>query len=100
MRKYFIALACLIGLGASAVAQSRKAGEQTKQEVKACCKSKEAKPQTEAKSEKACCKDKKEKPKQSKPARKGSKSKPEVKMEEFTVICEFPVVKTDKDTIK
>lgn len=93
-------MACLISFGANAEALGQKAGEKTKQEVKACCKSKEAKPQTEAKSDKACCKDKNAKPKQGKPARKGTKSKPEVKMEEFTIICEFPVVKTDKDTIK
>lgn len=82
MKKYFIAMACLISFGANAEALSQKAGEQTKQEVKACCKDKNAKPN------------------QSKPARKDTKSKPQVKMEGFTVICEFPVVKTDKDTIK
>lgn len=100
MKKYFIAMACLISFGANAEALSQKAGEQTKQEVKACCKSKEAKPKTDAKADKACCKDKNAKPNQSKPARKDTKSKPQVKMEGFTVICEFSVVKTDKDTIK
>lgn len=60
MKKYFVAMACLLCFGASAVAQNQSVKEEEKKEAKACCKDKGAK--AEAKEAKACCKGESNKP--------------------------------------